>query len=164
MHGNGVDPNAFDPADLFPGKPDEQADRIKRTVGLLTRAGKYGWEWAAFYFDAEMDETWTKPLARFTVRAPSGNASFAPSWVAPLVSALTRRYRWSGVSAKTGRASGGLGKMQTSFLDMLLSWASAGQADAPTRAKALAAVIELAADRRDVEARVNHFINEYDGP
>lgn len=57
-----------------------------------------------------------------------------------------------------------LGKVRTPFLDMVLSWAAAGGEHAETRAKAIAAVIALARDRQDVEPRVDHFINEYDGP
>lgn len=151
-------------AAIFPGKPDEETDRKKRTLSLLDRAARYRWTWAEFIPDAGMDETWWKGLWRYMVRAPTGGAHFAPSWVQPVVSALAERYVFKQTLPAGRSAPAKLGKVSTPFLEMCLSWSAAGQQDAEHRAKALAAVIALARDRRDVDARVNHFINEYDGP
>lgn len=155
----------MNPADIFPGRePQDELDRKKRTLALLERAARYRWAWTEFIPNAGMDETWWKGLWRYLLRAPTGNAFFAPSWVQPVLSALTERYTFKQMLS-TGRTSPQkLGKVSTPFLEMCLSWTAAGGVDAEHRAKALATVVALSKDRRDVDVRVNHFINEYEGP
>lgn len=160
-------------ATIFPGRPaqeaarspkqQERANEVTRACRMLERAGRSGWAWVTFLPDAGMDETWFGAVQQYLFR-PARTANFlAPSWLPVVVDALAQRYR-PDTRGRITRDVPKLAKVRTPFLAMLLSWTAAGGKEAETRGRALAAVIQLAADRRDVEARVDHFINEYDGP
>lgn len=162
---------SVDPADIFPGRApkteaearEQAADREARAIRTLNRASRHGWSWTTLVVDVQYDETWFKALRRWMFRPAETSTPFiTPTWVPIVVSALAERYRFTG--PRITRDVPKLGKVRTPFLDMVLSWAAAGGEHAETRAKAIAAVIALARDRQDVEPRVDHFINEYDGP
>lgn len=74
--------------------------------------------------------------------------------------ALVPRYRSEFRDKKTGKQQAVIGKVGD-FVPMLVGWCAAGGRDAlEARAKPLASVIMLATDRKDVERKANHLINE----
>lgn len=160
MNGNGADIN-----DLFPGAPlpkDELASRKEKALKTLERSIRHGWQFAELspWAKAALGEaTWAKAFGHYVWESYTSNTRVAPDWLVVLIDALVPKYRTS-YRSKHGEELSQLGKVGD-FVSMLVGWCAAGGKTAlEDRARPLASVIMLAGDRKDVERKANHLINE----